>query len=236
MNRRTFLTMGAAGTVALMGRAHLRAAARAQDDIPYGETRLGLSDDRDGSLYVPKSYRHGTPMPILVWLHGFSGSAGGFRLTSEFAEEFGAIVLAPESRALTWGQSAPGFDDDVRYIGAAFRNVTSRLDVDADHVALGGVSDGATYALCMGVAYGDTFNHIMVFSEGALQPFRYQGHPRVFLGHGTRDTQMPIEQTSDRTVPVLKAHGIDVTLQLYDGGHGAPAPVVRQGFEWFFAR
>jgi phospholipase/carboxylesterase len=234
MNRRTFLALGAAGVVG-SARA-VRAATRAQDDIPYGETRLGIAEDRDGSLYVPKSYRHGTPMPILVWLHGFSGSAGGFRSTQPLAEEFGAIVLAPESRGITWGQSAPGFDEDVRYIGAAFRDVGSRLDLDGDHVALGGVSDGATYALCMGVAYGDVFNHIMVFSEGALQPFRWRGQPRVFLGHGTRDIQMPIEQTSYRTVPALRERGIDVTLHEYDGGHGAPAPVVRAGFEWFFAR
>jgi predicted esterase len=208
-----------------------------QNDVPYGQSRLGVSStDRDGLLYVPDGYRPGVPMPIVVWLHGFGGSGGVGRSTSAFADEFGAIILAPDSRGLTWGQSAPGFDADVRYIGAAFRDVTARLDVDATRVALAGVSDGATYALCMGVAYGDTFNHVMVFAEGALQPFRWQGAPRVFIGHGTRDAQMPIEQTSHRTVPVLRARGIDVTLREFDGGHGAPPSVVREGFEWFFAR
>ena len=43
------------------------AAAHAQDAVPYGQSRLGLSDDlRDGTLYIPKSYKPGTPMPLLV--------------------------------------------------------------------------------------------------------------------------------------------------------------------------
>ena len=43
-------------------------------DVPYGISPLGLSDGmRDGSLYVPKSYRDTTPMPVMVMLHGYNG-------------------------------------------------------------------------------------------------------------------------------------------------------------------
>jgi len=212
------------------------AASLAQNEIPYGESRLGLSDDgRDATLYVPKSYKQGLPMPLLMMLHGFSGTGQSVRYTFPLAEEFGVIVLAPESRGMTWGQSAPGFDEDVHYLAPASRYVVDLLDVDSTHVAIGGQSDGAGYALSMGLAYGDVFNHVMVFSEGIAIPLRKKGKPQIFIAHGVNDNQMPIERTSRRTVPQLKDEGYDVTYREYDGGHGTPLAIVREGFEWFVA-
>lgn len=236
MDRRAFLKLGAAGTVAALAGEDL---ARAQQgplltNIPYGETRLNLSTNfRDGTLYVPKSYEPGLPMPLLMMLHGYSGAAQSVRYTFPLADEFGVIVIAPESRDLTWGQSIPGFDNDVRYLGAAYRHVSSILDVDRTHVALGGVSDGAQYALGMGLSYGDVFNHLMIFSVGLFNPFRRQGKPRIFMAHGIRDEQMPIDRTARKWAPQLKEEGYDITYREYDGGHGAPRPVVREAFEWF---
>src|SRR5687768_11446560 len=40
-----------------------------------GLSRLGLSEGRDGVLYVPRRYRPGEPTRLLVMLHG-SGSSG----------------------------------------------------------------------------------------------------------------------------------------------------------------
>ena len=237
MDRRAFLTLGAAGTIGLLHGARTASAQAAPDKIPYGESRLNLSDDdRDGTLYVPKGYKAGVPMPLLMMLHGFSGSAQSVRYTFPLAEEFGVIIIAPESRGLTWGQSAPGFDADVKYLGAAYRHATDILDVDRAHVALGGHSDGAGYALSMGLAYGDVFNHLMVFSEGTMLPFRKKGKPRIFIAHGVDDHQMPIDRTSRLYVPELKSEGYDVTYREYEGGHGTPVPIVREGFEWFVAK
>ncbi len=257
MKRRSFLTLGAAGALGLTAGSRLlgaQATAQAQapnlvpplsqapvpvagDTLSPGKWRLGISDsERDGTVYVPMSYKPGVPMPVLVMLHGFRGTAEGVRVTFPLAEEFGVIVLAPESRDVTWGQSIPGFDEDVRYVGMAFRWVSEVLTIDTTRVALGGVSDGANYALNMGLAYGDTFNHMMIFSAGFFGPFRKEGKPKIFLAHGTRDEQMPIDRTARRIVPQLKADGYDVTFREYDGPHGAPAPVVREGFEWFAAK
>jgi phospholipase/carboxylesterase len=235
MKRRGFLTLGAAGAIGLLHAGRSPAAQAA--DVPFGESRLGISDDfRDGTLYLPKSYRPGVPMPLVMMLHGYSGAAPSVRFAFPLAEELGIIVIAPESRDVTWGQSVPGFDADVRYLGAAYRHVTGILDVDRSHVAMGGVSDGANYALSMGLAYGDIFNHLMIFAAGMFIPFRRQGKPRIFLAHGLRDTQMPIDRTAHIFVPRLKSEGYDVTYREYDGGHGAPPPVLREGFEWFVAK
>ena len=98
-------------------------------EVPYGQTRLGISDtDRDGTLYVPKSYKPGTGMPLVMMLHGFSGGGDSQKRLFALAEELGFLVIAPESRDITWGKEAPGFDDDVKYLGAAFRHVGGLVD------------------------------------------------------------------------------------------------------------
>ena len=200
----------------------------------YGESRLGISDtDRDGILYVPKAYTPGVPMAVLMMLHGFGGAAESARSLYPLAEEFGVILIAPESRGLTWGQSIPGFDADVRYLGPAYRYVAGILDLDPEHVALGGVSDGAGYALSMGLAYGNAFGHVMVFSGGIMAPFRKQGKPRLFFAHGINDEQMPIGRTARVFVPQLKAEGYDVTYHEYAGGHRVPPEEIREAFKWF---
>lgn len=232
MDRRAFITLSAAGALGLLhGNA---GATRAQDKIPYGQSRLGISDnDRDGTLYVPKSYTPGVPMPVMMMLHGFAGTGDGVRGMFPLAEEFGIIMIAPESRGLTWGRSIPGFDDDVRYLGPAYRHVAGMLDLDPEHHALAGVSDGAGYALSMGLAYGDVWNHLIVLAGGQMIPFRDQGKPKIFLAHGVDDTQMPIDKTARTYVPKLKADGYDVTYHEYKGGHRVPPEEIREAFKWF---
>jgi phospholipase/carboxylesterase len=237
MERRGFLVLAAA---AIGWRRGEPAAAQttapapgATDALPYGASPLGLSDDgRDGVIYVPKSYRELTPAALLVMLHGFAGWADEMKSTFALAEEFGVVVVAPESRALTWGQAAPGFDPDVKFISAAYRKVTRLINVDPDRVALGGRSDGAGYALSMGLAYGDIFNHIIVFSGGLMNAIRRKGTPKLFIAHGTNDRQMPIELTGRKYAATLKEEGYDVTYREYDGGHATPPAVARAAFTW----
>ena len=214
------------------------AAASAHDAVPYGQSRLGLSDDlRDGTLYIPKSYKPGTPMPLLVMLHGFSGWGDNQRSLFALAEELNFIVVLPESRDITWGKEAPGFDQDERYIGAAYRHVGGLVNIDFDHVALGGQSDGAGYALTMGLAYGNTFNHLIVLAGGGLiEPIRRQGKPKIFIAHGVKDSTMPIEVSGRKNVRQLKAEGYDVTYHEHDGGHGTPREIVRESIEWFLPK
>jgi predicted esterase len=240
MHRRSFLTkgltLGAVGAADLLRRsrtAFAQAPAQDPERIPYGETRMRLNnDERQGTVYIPKAYKHGTPRPLLVMLHGLMGTSEGARAWHPLAEELGIILIAPESRQETWGAGAPGFDPDSKYIAQAFNAVTDFCDVEPARVGIGGISDGATYAISMGLAFGDRFTRIMVFSEGIPYPFRKQGKPKLFIGHGINDEQMPIDRTSRRSVPQLREEGYDVTYREYEGGHGPPRAIIREGFEW----
>jgi predicted esterase len=236
MNRRAFITIGTLAAFGVRLPRRVEATAFRQSDFKYGESRLGISDDeRDGTLYVPKRYKPDVAMPVLMMLHGLGGSGDSARGMFPLADEFGVIIIAPESRGITWGKELPGFDGDVRFLGPAYRHVTGILNVDREHVALGGVSDGAGYALSMGLAYGNVFNHLVVLAGGLMVPFRRQGKPRLFFAHGLEDKQMPIDVTARKFVPQLKGEGYDVTYREYQGGHRVPPAEVREAFKWFVA-
>ena len=70
--------------------------------------------------------------------------------------------------------------------------------------AVSGFSDGASYALSLGVANGDLFDSVIAFSPGVLAPRVSKGRPRFFVSRGTEDQVLPIGRTSRRLVPELR--------------------------------
>ena len=166
-------------------------------------------------------------------LHGFSGTAQSVARTFPLADEFGIIILAPDSRDITWDAILGGFGPDVDFILTALEYTFARCTIDRQRMALAGFSDGASYALSLGIGNGDFFSHLMAFAPGVMTPADVRGKPRIFISHGTHDTVMPIDDTSRRIVSRLTALGYDVTYREFDGRHGVPLPIVREAFEWF---
>jgi predicted esterase len=199
-----------------------------------GEHRLQIGADRDGLLYVPVGFRSDRPTPLVVLLHGAGGNGDMARTRFPLADELGFIILAPDSRdERTWDELLGAFGPDQEFIGEALRLVLNAFTVDRKKIALAGVSDGASYALSLGVGSGDIFTHLIAFSAAFVLPLRVRGKPRVFISHGTRDTVMPIEKTGRDVVRRLKALEYDVTYREFDGGHSTPPEIVREAFEWF---
>ena len=69
--------------------------------IDAGTHKLGLGGDRDGLIYIPKAHDSGKPMPLAVMMHGASNKAQAMEYTFAVAEEFGVVVIAPDSRGPT---------------------------------------------------------------------------------------------------------------------------------------
>jgi phospholipase/carboxylesterase len=203
-------------------------------DLRPGEHTLGLGSDRDGLIYVPRGYMPGVPMPLVVMLHGAGGNRDSSRFRFPLADELGFIILAPDSRdERTWDELLGAFGPDEQFIGASLRYVLGRFTVDARRVALAGVSDGASYALSLGIGNGDIFTHLIAFSAAFVLPARVRGKPRIFISHGIEDQVMPIETTGRDVVRRLKALGYDVTYREFNGGHTVPPEISREAFEWF---
>jgi predicted esterase len=203
-------------------------------ELTPGQYPLKLDNSRDGLVYIPRGYKPGVAAPLVVMFHGAGGSGLSTAYTFPIADELGIIILAPDSRdERTWDVILTGFGPDLEFLGAAFRQTVARCTVDRQRMAIGGHSDGATMALSLGIGMGDTFGAIMAFSPGVMSPAQVSGKPRIFISHGLSDPVMPIDVTSRTFVPRLKALGYDVTYREYEGGHGAPAPIVHEGFVWF---
>jgi predicted esterase len=100
---------------------------------------------------------------------------------------------------------------------------------------VGGFSDGATYALTLGVSNGDLFPAIMALSPGGIVGGRQQCVPRVFVSHGTEDTILPIERAGDAVVKTLRDAGYPVTYRRFRGGHEASPATSKAAVRWFLA-
>ncbi len=196
---------------------------------------LGLGGKRDGYIYVPTTYSPDEPMPLFVALHGAGGKGLDWASYPARAETHGMIVLAPDSRAATWDLVAEGlFGPDARFLDEALHHTFEQCRVDPMRLVLGGFSDGASYALSLGVANGDLFTHLIAYSPGffeAGQPVI--GRPRIFISHGRQDPILSYAYTAEALVPGLGRSGYDVTFHPFDGGHQVPADVSEAALEWF---
>lgn len=225
--------------IALGRRAFLGASAtlfgglvrRQASDVGPGEHALKLDSVRDGTLYVPNGYR-GAAMPLVVMFHGAGASGASTRYAFPLADEIGFIVLAPDSRdERTWNLVLGEYGPDMEFLQAALKQTLARCAIDQRRMAVAGHSDGASYSLSFGISNGDVFGQIIALSPGVMTPVAARGKPSVFIAHGTRDTTMPIDDTSRKFVSRLRGLGYNVTYREYDGGHGAPPEIVRAAFE-----
>jgi phospholipase/carboxylesterase len=217
------------------GRLAARPGAAAGAASP-GLQRLGLDSSRDALLYVPITYQADRPAPLAVMLHGAGGVAEhGLGLLRSFADDAGIILLAPPSRRETWDVIFGAFGPDIAFIDRALEATFARCAVDPGRLAVGGFSDGASYALSVGITNGDLFTHVIAFSPGFMAPADQQGAPRLFISHGTHDQVLPIDYCSRRLVPPLTAAGYAVHYHEFDGPHTVPQDIAGESVAWFTA-
>jgi predicted esterase len=201
-----------------------------------GARALGIGESRDAVLQLRASAPGGA-LPLLVLLHGAGGSGPGIlRRLGPAAGEAGIAVLAPDSRGSTWDAIRGRFGADVDFLGRALDRVFETTAVDPARVAVGGFSDGASYAVSLGLANGDLFRRVLAFSPGFFVDGARRGHARFFISHGTGDRILPIDRCSRLIVDALKTDGHQVTYREFDGGHEIPAAIAREGMEWVAAR
>ncbi|MGC4866539.1 alpha/beta hydrolase [Micromonospora sp. DT53] len=212
-----------------------RLTARRHPPVAPGRTGLvpmtGPAGDRLALRYAPEPATDGSAYRLVLLLHGAGGSARqGLDLLLPVADAQHLLLVAPDSSAASWDLIAGGFGADVGRVDGLLATVFDTYQVS--DVTVGGFSDGASYALSLGLANGDLFDAVLAFSPGFAAPPVTHGRPRVFISHGVDDRVLPIDVCSRRLVPRLRDLGYDVTYEEFPGGHDIPAPIRDSATTW----
>jgi phospholipase/carboxylesterase len=173
-------------------------------------------------------------VPLMVLFHGGGGSAEKIlpvmRAHAD-AEKF--LLLAPQSLMPTWDIVIAGNGPDRERLDLALAGVAARFTLDPARLCFAGHSDGGSYALSNGLCNGGIVTHILAFSAGFMTVLAQEGAPHVFIAHGSKDEQTPVQSAGRAHAARLNSAGYDVTYIEYDGPHKSQPHIVEAGVRYF---
>ena len=126
-----------------------------------GEHELRIASARRALMRVSRA-TDGPGRALLVALHGAGsgGAPGGLWAFRGAWSVPDLVIVAPAAAGTAWSSGAT----DVRFINRALRAAFARCPIDPRRVAIGGFSSGAGMTLWLGLANGDLFRSVLVFS------------------------------------------------------------------------
>lgn len=211
---------------------------RAPDRSPVmlGLQSLSANDGHDSLLFVPSSYRAHHGAPLIIVFHGAGQLPHqAMEVLLPFANTLGLILLAPASIGKTWDLiQKRALGEDFQRIELLLDYVLNTYQIDRTRMGIAGFSDGASYALTLGLANGDQFTHILAYSPGFVGHLPASGMPHIFVSHGTEDTVLNIDRCSRSITKTLLASGYEVSLREFSGAHEIPPTLARESLENMF--
>ena len=159
---------------------------------------LEVEEGRKTAVFVPASLPKDAPVPLVVLLHGAgAGASDILPLMRDQAEAHGFVLLAPQSAAATWDVIAGAFGHDLANLDRGLAEVFSAYRIDPEKIAIAGFSDGASYALSVGLPTGGCSDTSWRSPQASLR----QPPARVSRASSSR-TAMPT-----RSSPLIAAAG-----------------------------
>lgn len=174
---------------------------QAQDEF---RTLTFEGQGRTYMIHVPPSYDAGTPVPLLLMLHGRGGDGNGIaKLTnfSDLADEHNFIVLYPDGLDNQWNyvKDVPGYtgmtQDDTAFLLELLDEVSGQYSVDEKRIYVAGFSNGGfmTQRLaCDAPERFAAFASVAAAGFGGMPALCQTPSPlSILLVHGTLDAVIP---------------------------------------------
>jgi len=177
-----------------------------------GGTAGPIGGDRPVEVFTPSTYQEGTPMPLVILLHGYTTSGlfqEAYFKMQPLAEQHGFLYAHPDGTKNSrddrfWNASDACCDfedsmvDDSAYLRSVIDEIKERYTVDPKRVYFAGHSNGGFMSYRMACDHADAIAAIASLA-GA----------------------MPFDATQcapSEPVAVLQIHGTADDVVLYDGG------------------
>jgi predicted esterase len=201
--------------------------------VTPGAHVLDNNNGRRAILYVPPGYDPAIAAPFMLMLHGARGN-GDRTLENQraAADEHGVVLLCPSTRSGTWDAIRGSFAHDLATLDILLGHVFERCNIDPARIASGGFSDGASYALSLGLINGDFFTHIIAHSPGFIISDAREGKPAVYVSHGRQDNVLPFDRCGAAIVARLEKEGYAPRFDVFDGGHAATPELRSAALAW----
>lgn len=180
---------------------------QAASDPPAGGSEVHFEHEGQPRWYlqhVPVAHTPGSPVPLVIDLHGYlEGAALHSALSGlgAYGDEHGFVTVTPQGSGEPVHWEANIGTDDVSMVMAMLDEVERNLCIDMARVYATGYSNGAFMTSVLACAHSDRI--------AAVAPVA-----------GIRDVP---DCDPDRPVPVIAFHGTEDSFVQYEGGFGSGA-------------
>ncbi len=163
--------------------------------------------DRSAILHVPPQARAGTPLPLLVVLHGGYGSGRDMQRAlgfDRYADARGFLVVYPDAfNGMRWNDGRGTLDssragvDDVAFLVALIDEVAARAPLDRRRVHATGASNGGMMAYRLGCETRGVFAGLAPVIANVPRPIAATCAPQAPINllsiNGDADPFIPFE-------------------------------------------
>ena len=200
-----------------------------------GEITVG-GRTRTYRQFLPSAVSSGTPLPLVIGLHGGLGTGAQFAQASDFetlAERERFIAVFPDGVGRTWnggrccGQAAREQLDDVAYLASLIDHLAAAVPVDRARVFMTGHSNGGIMAWRFACERPDLVTAVAPVA-GSLEVSRCAS-PRgtsLLVIHGDADQSHPLEGgEGPRSIAGVAFTSVAASLAIWTSSMGCSAQV-----------